>query len=92
MFAPTDDAFAKIPSKDLNAVLKDKATLTKILTHHVVAGQLSPDQIAGTHDTLAKDQVTVKGDEQRHDRRTAPRSSAATSRRPTPRCTSSTPS
>jgi uncharacterized surface protein with fasciclin (FAS1) repeats len=63
VFAPTDDAFAKIPSKDLNAVLKDKATLTKILTHHVVAGQLDPAQVAGTQDTLAKDQVTVKGDE-----------------------------
>ena len=62
VFAPTDDAFAKIPSKDLNAVLADKATLTKVLTHHVLAGQLSPDQIDGTHDTLAKDQVTVKGD------------------------------
>jgi len=63
VFAPTDDAFAKIPSKDLNAVLKDKATLTKILTHHVVAGQMDPEQIAGTQDTLAKDQVTVEGDE-----------------------------
>ncbi|GAA2149782.1 hypothetical protein GCM10009844_29830 [Nocardioides koreensis] len=63
VFAPTDDAFAKIPSKDLNAVLKDKATLTKILTHHVVAGQLDPAQVAGTQDTLAKDQITVEGDE-----------------------------
>ncbi len=63
VFAPTDDAFAKIPSKDLNAVLKDKATLTKILTHHVVAGQMGPDEIVGTQDTLAKDQVTVEGDE-----------------------------
>ena len=63
VFAPTDDAFAKIPAKDLNAVLKDKATLTKILTHHVVAGQLDPAQVAGTQDTLAKDQITVKGDE-----------------------------
>lgn len=63
VFAPTDDAFAKIPAKDLNAVLKDKATLTKILTHHVVAGQLDPTQVVGTQDTLAKDQVTVKGDE-----------------------------
>ena len=62
VFAPTDDAFAKIPSKALNKVLADKATLTKILTHHVIAGQLSPDQIDGTHDTLAKDQVTVSGD------------------------------
>ena len=63
MFAPTDDAFAKIPAKDLNAVLKDKATLTKILTHHVVAGQMDPAQVAGTQDTLAKDQITVEGDE-----------------------------
>ena len=62
VFAPTDDAFAKIPSKALNKVLADKATLTKILTHHVIAGQLGPDQIDGTHDTLAKDQVTVSGD------------------------------
>ena len=63
VFAPTDDAFAKIPAKDLNAVLKDKATLTNILTHHVVAGQLDPAQVVGTQDTLAKDQITVKGDE-----------------------------
>jgi uncharacterized surface protein with fasciclin (FAS1) repeats len=61
VFAPTDDAFAKIPKKDLNAVLADKDLLTTILTHHVVAGQLSPDQVAGTHETLAKDNLTVKG-------------------------------
>ena len=61
VFAPTDDAFAKIPTKTLNAVLADKATLTKILTHHVIEGQLGPDEIAGEHDTLAGDTVTVKG-------------------------------
>ncbi len=61
VFAPTNDAFAKIPAKDLKAVLADKATLTKILTHHVIAGQLSPDQLAGTHETLAGDKVVVKG-------------------------------
>jgi uncharacterized surface protein with fasciclin (FAS1) repeats len=61
VFAPTDDAFAKIPTKDLNAVLADKATLTKILTHHVIAGQLGPDEIAGEHETLAGDTVEVKG-------------------------------
>ena len=61
VFAPTDDAFAKIPTKTLNAVLADKATLTKILTHHVIGGQLSPDQLAGDHDTLAKDTLTVDG-------------------------------
>ncbi|MDO7868040.1 fasciclin domain-containing protein [Nocardioides jiangxiensis] len=61
VFAPTDDAFAKIPKKTLDGVLADKATLTKILTHHVVAGQLSPDELAGTHKTLEGDSITVKG-------------------------------
>ena len=61
VFAPTDDAFAKIPKKTLKAVLKDKATLTKILTHHVVPGQLGPDQLAGEHKTLAGDMLTVEG-------------------------------
>ena len=61
VFAPTDDAFAKIPSKDLTAVLKDKKTLTTILSHHVIGEQLSPDQLAGEHETLAGDTITVKG-------------------------------
>jgi len=61
VFAPTDDAFGKIPKKTLNAVLKDKATLTKILTHHVIEGQLGPEQIAGKHKTLAGDTVMVEG-------------------------------
>ena len=62
VFAPTDDAFGKIPKKDLDAVLADKPTLQKILTHHVVEGQLGPDEIVGTHDTLAGDKITIKGD------------------------------
>lgn len=61
VFAPANSAFDKIPSKDLNAVLADKATLTKVLTYHVVAGQLSPDQLAGKHKTLEGDMLTVKG-------------------------------
>jgi len=61
VFAPTDDAFAKIPSKTLDAVLADKETLTAILTHHVIAGQLSPDQIVGGHETLAGDMLKVSG-------------------------------
>lgn len=61
VFAPTDDAFGKIPAKDLKSVLANKDLLTKILTHHVVAGQLAPDQLAGTHKTLAGDTITVKG-------------------------------
>ncbi|GAA1159119.1 fasciclin domain-containing protein [Nocardioides aquiterrae] len=61
VFAPTDDAFAAIPKKTLNAVLADKKTLTKILTYHVVPGQLSPDQLAGTHQTLEGEDLTVNG-------------------------------
>ena len=61
VFAPTDDAFAKIPAKDLNALLKDKKALTTVLTHHVVAGKLSPEDVAGEHETLAGDTITVEG-------------------------------
>ncbi len=61
VFAPTNDAFAKIPAADLKKVLADKPTLTKILTNHVVAGKLPPDQLAGDHKTLAGTTITVKG-------------------------------
>ena len=39
VFAPTNDAFDKIPKATLTAVGSDKATLTKVLTYHVVAGK-----------------------------------------------------
>lgn len=61
VFAPTDDAFGKIPPKTLDKVLKDKKTLTAILSHHVIGEQLSPDQLAGTHKTLAGDTIKVTG-------------------------------
>lgn len=61
VFAPTDDAFGKIPSDTLNGILADKLMLTTVLTHHVVAGKLSPDQLAGSHQTLAGDTITVEG-------------------------------
>jgi uncharacterized surface protein with fasciclin (FAS1) repeats len=61
VFAPANDAFGAIPKKDLNALLADKPQLTKVLTHHVVEGKLSPEDVAGTHETLAGDQITVEG-------------------------------
>ena len=61
VFAPVDDAFAAIPPKQLKAVLADKKTLTTILTHHVIEGQLSPDQLAGDHKTLAGDTLSISG-------------------------------
>jgi uncharacterized surface protein with fasciclin (FAS1) repeats len=38
VFAPTDEAFAELPPGTLEALLADKATLTKVLTYHVVPG------------------------------------------------------
>jgi len=40
VFAPTDEAFAKLPAGTVEALLKDKAKLTSILTHHVVPGKV----------------------------------------------------
>ncbi|MFT5573673.1 MAG: putative surface protein with fasciclin (FAS1) repeats [Cryomorphaceae bacterium] len=41
VFAPTDEAFAKIPADQLQAILADKELLTSILTYHVVAGKVT---------------------------------------------------
>lgn len=41
VFAPTDEAFAKIPSDQLNALLADQEALTAVLTYHVVAGKVT---------------------------------------------------
>ena len=60
VFAPTDDAFGKIPKKDLNAVLSDKATLTKVLTYHVVPGRLSSADLMKTaHMGMGKNTLTT---------------------------------
>ena len=40
VFAPTDEAFAKIPEDKLQALLKDKKALTAVLTYHVVSGKV----------------------------------------------------
>ncbi|MFJ3099525.1 fasciclin domain-containing protein [Streptomyces hydrogenans] len=62
VFAPTNDAFAKIPKADLDKVLADKATLTKILTYHVVGEKLTPKQLEnGSFETLQKGMITTKG-------------------------------
>jgi uncharacterized surface protein with fasciclin (FAS1) repeats len=45
VFAPTDAAFAKLPAGTLDALLKDKKKLTKILTYHVVAGKVMASDV-----------------------------------------------
>ncbi|AVH98561.1 lipoprotein [Streptomyces cinereoruber] len=62
VFAPTNDAFAKIPKADLDKVLADKDMLTKVLTYHVVGEKLTPKQLEnGTFETLEKSTLTTKG-------------------------------
>ncbi|MFJ9770380.1 fasciclin domain-containing protein [Kitasatospora sp. NPDC101157] len=61
VFAPTNDAFNKIPKATLDAVLADKDKLTKILTYHVVPQRLDPTALTGAHKTLASDNLTVTG-------------------------------
>jgi uncharacterized surface protein with fasciclin (FAS1) repeats len=61
VFAPVDDAFAKIDPATIETLKTDDALLSKILTYHVVPGQITPDKIAGTHATVQGGSVTVTG-------------------------------
>lgn len=65
VFAPTDEAFAKLPKPVLEALLKpeNKGLLTEILTYHVVKGRVSSvDALkAGTAKTLEGTEVTISG-------------------------------
>lgn len=56
VFAPTNEAFAKIPKADLDALLKDKAALTKVLTYHVVGGKVVSAEVV-----KLKEAKTVQG-------------------------------
>jgi uncharacterized surface protein with fasciclin (FAS1) repeats len=56
VFAPTNEAFAKIPKETLDALLKDKAALTKVLTYHVVAGKVKSTDVV-----KLKEAKTVQG-------------------------------
>jgi uncharacterized surface protein with fasciclin (FAS1) repeats len=47
VFAPTDEAFAKIPAADLQALLADREKLTAILTYHVVPGRVLASDVVG---------------------------------------------
>ncbi|WP_374567100.1 fasciclin domain-containing protein [Ideonella sp.] len=60
VFAPTDEAFAKIPKAQLDALLADKAKLTAVLTYHVVAGKvMAADVKAGPVKTVQGKDLTV---------------------------------
>ncbi len=56
VFAPTDEAFAKLPPGTVDALLADKAKLTAVLTYHVVAGNVGSAAVVGM-----KDATTLQG-------------------------------
>jgi uncharacterized surface protein with fasciclin (FAS1) repeats len=61
VFAPVDDAFAKVDPAVLATLKTDSALLTKVLTYHVVPGQLSPSQVVGVHATAEGGSLDVEG-------------------------------
>ncbi len=61
VFAPTNDAFAKIDAATIETLKTDAALLTSILTYHVVPGRAAPDQVVGTHTTVQGADLTVSG-------------------------------
>ncbi len=62
VFAPTDDAFAKIDAATLEKLKTDSDLLTSILTYHVVPGQIAPDAVAGEHATVQGETLNVTGE------------------------------
>lgn len=65
VFAPTDEAFAKIPQEQLESLLENKTQLTAVLTYHVIAGKVMSTDL--TDDmavaTVQGDNVTINLDE-----------------------------
>jgi len=62
VFAPTDDAFAKLPAGTVEALLQDKEKLTAVLTYHLVPGKVMAKDVAGM-----KSAKTVQGSSLRID-------------------------
>jgi len=62
VFAPTDEAFAKLPKGTVEALLKDKEKLTKILKYHVVSGAVTSSQVVklDSAPTLAGQKVSIQ--------------------------------
>ena len=61
VFAPTDDAFAKLDPATIEKLKTDKDLLTSILTYHVVPGQATPAQVVGEHKTVQGATLMVTG-------------------------------
>jgi uncharacterized surface protein with fasciclin (FAS1) repeats len=59
VFAPTDEAFAKLPAGTLEALLADREQLVAVLTYHVVSGQVMAADVVGSG---GGDPVSVQGE------------------------------
>ena len=62
VFAPTDEAFAKIPEAELQALLADKAALTAVLTYHVVPGKVTAAEVVKLSSAKTVEGQSVKID------------------------------
>jgi uncharacterized surface protein with fasciclin (FAS1) repeats len=62
VFAPTDEAFARIPEEDLQALLADKEALTQVLLYHVVPGKVAAADVVtlSSAETAAGQDVSIE--------------------------------
>ena len=61
LFAPTNNAFTKLPKADLDALLADKEALTKVLLRHVLPGTLFSTGVTwSTHETAGNDTIATQ--------------------------------
>jgi len=61
VFAPTDEAFAKLDPATIETLKTDPDLLSSILTYHVVPGQITPDELSGMYATVNGAEVNVTG-------------------------------
>ena len=61
LFAPTNEAFAKIPAADLAALKSDKTKLAEVLKYHLISGSVMADKVAGmkTAKTVEGESLTI---------------------------------
>ena len=62
IFAPTDEAFSKLPNGTMEKIMNDKEKLTDILTYHVIANRVYSREVTSLQkaDTINGKQVKIK--------------------------------
>jgi uncharacterized surface protein with fasciclin (FAS1) repeats len=63
IFAPTDEAFAKVPPETMTALFKDKVKLAQVLSHHIIPGKIMVNDVKpGLTKTVDGSSITLKSD------------------------------